>query len=40
MYVTMRDSVPTEYRGIVVTASTGRSEMYKWNGSTWLRMTQ
>ena len=40
MYVTMRDSVPTEYRGIVVTASTGKSDMYKWNGSIWLRMTQ
>jgi prepilin-type N-terminal cleavage/methylation domain-containing protein len=40
LYVTMRDSVPTEYRGIIVTASTGKSDMYKWNGSTWLRMTQ
>ena len=40
MYVTMRDSVPTEYRGIIVTSSTGRADMYKWNGSIWLRMTQ
>lgn len=40
MYVTIRDAVPTEYRGIIVTASTGKSDMYKWNGTTWLRMTQ
>jgi prepilin-type N-terminal cleavage/methylation domain-containing protein len=40
LFVTTRANVPTEYREIVVTASTGRSDMYKYNGSAWIRMTQ
>lgn len=40
LFVTMRANVPTEYREIVVNASTGRSDMYKFNGSAWIRMTQ
>jgi prepilin-type N-terminal cleavage/methylation domain-containing protein len=40
IYVTTRAAVPTEYRAILVTASTGRTAMYKWNGSIWLAMTQ
>jgi prepilin-type N-terminal cleavage/methylation domain-containing protein len=40
LFVTTRASVPTEYREIVVSASTGRSDMYKFNGSAWIRMTQ
>jgi prepilin-type N-terminal cleavage/methylation domain-containing protein len=40
IYVTTRDAVKVEYRAVMVTASTGRTEMYKWNGTTWLRMTQ
>ena len=38
IFVTTRAGVATEYREIVVTASTGRAELYKYNGSAWLRM--
>jgi Tfp pilus assembly protein FimT len=40
IYVTMRDAVKDEYRAITLTASTGRTSMYKWNGKVWLAMTQ
>jgi type II secretory pathway pseudopilin PulG len=40
LFVTTRANVPTEYREIVVSASTGRSDIYKFNGATWIRMTQ
>jgi prepilin-type N-terminal cleavage/methylation domain-containing protein len=40
VYVTTRDAVKTEYRAITATAATGKTDLYKWNGSTWLRMTQ
>jgi len=40
IYVTMRDAVKDEYRAITLTASTGRTAMYKWNGRVWLAMTQ
>ncbi len=40
VYVTTRDAVKVEYRAVTLVSSTGRTEMYKWNGTTWLRMTQ
>jgi prepilin-type N-terminal cleavage/methylation domain-containing protein len=40
VYVAMRDAVKTEYRAVTVTASTGKTNMYKWNGVTWIQMTQ
>jgi prepilin-type N-terminal cleavage/methylation domain-containing protein len=40
IFVTTRASVPTEYREIVVTASTGRSDLYKFNGSGWIQMNK
>ena len=40
IYVTMRDAVRDEYRAVMLTASTGRTSMYKWNGKIWLAMTQ
>ena len=40
LYVGMRDNVQTDYRGLFTTQSTGRTEMFKWNGATWNRMTQ
>jgi prepilin-type N-terminal cleavage/methylation domain-containing protein len=40
IYLTTRDAVKTEYRAITATAATGKTDLYKWNGSTWLRMTQ
>ena len=40
IYVTTRDAVKTEFRAITATATTGKTDLYKWNGTTWLRMTQ
>ncbi len=40
VYVTSRDAMKTEYRAITVTASTGKTNMYKWNGTAWMQMTQ
>ncbi|MGH7653750.1 MAG: pilus assembly FimT family protein [Gemmatimonadaceae bacterium] len=38
VFVTTRAAVSTEYREIVVTASTGRADLYKFNGTAWIRM--
>lgn len=40
VYVTMRDAVKVEFRAVTLTASTGRTAMYKWNGQAWMQMTQ
>jgi prepilin-type N-terminal cleavage/methylation domain-containing protein len=40
LYTTVRDNVKVEYRAITLTGSSGRTEFWKWNGVTWLRMTQ
>jgi prepilin-type N-terminal cleavage/methylation domain-containing protein len=40
VYVTARADMPVEYRAVTVTASTGRTAMYKWNAKIWLAMTQ
>jgi len=40
LFVSTRASVPTEYRELIVTASTGRVDLYKYNGKTWIRQTQ
>jgi prepilin-type N-terminal cleavage/methylation domain-containing protein len=40
LFITTRANVPTEYREIIVNASTGRTDMYKYNGTAWIRMTQ
>ena len=39
VYVTTRANVPTEYREIICAASTGRCDLYKYNGKGWVRMT-
>lgn len=40
VYVATRDAVKTEYRAVTVVAATGKTNMYKWNGSVWMQMTQ
>ena len=40
LFVTTRADTPTEYREVIVTASTGRVDLYKFNGATWIRQTQ
>jgi prepilin-type N-terminal cleavage/methylation domain-containing protein len=39
-YVTTRDAVREEFRAVTVTASTGKTDLWKWNGQAWMRMTQ
>jgi prepilin-type N-terminal cleavage/methylation domain-containing protein len=39
LYVTMRPTVHTEYRAVVVSPSTGRVDAYRWTGSAWARST-
>ena len=39
LFVTTRKGVPTEYREILCAASTGRCDLYKYNGKGWVRMT-
>jgi prepilin-type N-terminal cleavage/methylation domain-containing protein len=40
LFVTTRVGVATEYRELVVTASTGRTDLYKYNGSGWIQMNK
>ncbi len=40
LFVTTRAGVATEYRELVVTASTGRTDLYKYNGSAWIQMNK
>ena len=40
IYITMRDAVPTEYRAITLIGSTGKTNLFKWNGTAWMAMTQ
>jgi prepilin-type N-terminal cleavage/methylation domain-containing protein len=40
LFVTTSAGVPTEFREVIVTASTGRSDLYKYNGTAWIRQTQ
>ena len=40
LYLTIRQNVPTDYRAISVVANTGKTEMYRWSGAAWVRMTQ
>jgi hypothetical protein len=39
LFVTTRPGVKTEYREIMCVASTGRCDLYKYNGKSWVRMT-
>lgn len=40
VYVTTRDNVKVEYRAVTLTGATGRTELWKWNGATWMRMSR
>lgn len=40
IYVTVRDAKPDEYRAILMAANTGKTDLYKYNGSAWIKMTQ
>lgn len=40
LYVTTRATVRDEYRAVTVSASTGRTEYYKYNGKAWIRLSQ
>ena len=40
VYVTVRDSMKQEYRAVTVTGANGRTDLWKYNGTTWIRMNQ
>ncbi len=40
LFVTTRATVATDFREIMCTASTGRCDLFKYNGKGWERMTQ
>ncbi|HVT38601.1 MAG TPA: type II secretion system protein [Gemmatimonadaceae bacterium] len=40
IYVTVRNAMKQEYRAVLVNGATGRSELWKYNGTIWIRMTQ
>ncbi|MHB1097685.1 MAG: pilus assembly FimT family protein [Gemmatimonadaceae bacterium] len=40
LYLTMRTTVNTDYRALIVSPTTGRVDVYKWGGSSWIRTTQ
>ena len=40
LYLTMRATVNTDYRALIVSPTTGRVDVYKWGGSSWIRTTQ
>lgn len=40
IYLTIRTNVPTDYRAISVVANTGKTDMFRWSGAAWIRMTQ
>jgi prepilin-type N-terminal cleavage/methylation domain-containing protein len=40
LYLTMRATVNTDYRALIVSPTTGRVDVYKWSGSSWIRTTQ
>ncbi len=40
LYTAVRDNVRIEYRAVTLTGSSGRTDFWKWNGSTWIRMAQ
>ena len=40
IYVTVRDAMKQEYRAVLVNGATGRTELWKYNGTIWIRMTQ
>jgi prepilin-type N-terminal cleavage/methylation domain-containing protein len=40
VYLSQRAGVTSEFRGIVVSPSTGRVDLYRYTGSAWVRVTQ
>ncbi len=40
LYFSARAAVETEFRALTVAPSTGRTDLYRWTGAAWVRMTQ
>jgi prepilin-type N-terminal cleavage/methylation domain-containing protein len=40
IYFSSRANVANEYRAMTVAPSTGRTDLYRWGGTAWVRMTQ
>jgi prepilin-type N-terminal cleavage/methylation domain-containing protein len=40
LYFAARAGVPTDFRAITIDPSTGRTDLYRWSGTAWVRTTQ
>ncbi|MDQ8154217.1 MAG: type II secretion system protein [Gemmatimonadota bacterium] len=40
LYITMRATVSTDFRALIISPTTGRADVYRWSGSAWIRTTQ
>jgi prepilin-type N-terminal cleavage/methylation domain-containing protein len=40
VYLTVRPNVVKEFRAITVDPAIGKTELYRWSGTAWMRMTQ
>jgi len=40
IYFSARADVPTDYRAMTIDRSTGRTDLYRWTGTAWVRITQ
>jgi prepilin-type N-terminal cleavage/methylation domain-containing protein len=40
IYFSARANVPTEFRAMTIAPSTGRTDLYRWTGTAWVRYTQ
>ena len=40
IYFSARAAVATEFRAMTIAPSTGRTDLYRWSGTAWVRMTQ
>jgi len=40
IYLTIRANVPTDWRAVSVVANTGKTDMFRYSGTAWVRMNQ
>ena len=40
IYFAARTGVPTDFRAMTIDPGTGRTDLYRWTGTAWLRTTQ
>jgi len=40
LYFSARATVPTDFRAMTIARSTGRTDLFRWSGTAWVRITQ